>query len=72
MCHNINSTELIKFKYIFYVFNIALLKGSFVCSGIIREKEQQVMDAAAEAGYTLFDRIEKGEWVALALKNEGK
>ena len=43
-----------------------------ICSGIIREKEQQVMDAAQEAGYTLFDRIEKGEWVALALKNEGK
>ena len=43
-----------------------------ICSGIIREKEQQVMDAATEAGYTLFDRIEKGEWVALALKNEGK
>ena len=30
------------------------------------------MNAATEAGYTLFDRIEKGEWVALALKNEGK
>jgi len=46
--------------------------GLLICSGIIREKEQQVMDAATEAGYTLFDRIEKGEWVALALKNEGK
>lgn len=46
--------------------------GLLICSGIIREKEQQVMDAAAEAGYTLFDRIEKGEWVALALRNEGK
>ncbi len=43
-----------------------------ICSGIIREREQDVMNAAAEAGYTLFDRIEKGEWVALALKNEGK
>lgn len=46
--------------------------GLLICSGIIREKEQQVMNAATEAGYTLFDRIEKGEWVALALKNEGK
>ena len=43
-----------------------------ICSGIIREREQDVMNAATEAGYTLFDRIEKGEWVALALKNEGK
>ena len=43
-----------------------------ICSGIIREREQDVRNAAAEAGYTLFDRIEKGEWVALALKNEGK
>jgi len=43
-----------------------------ICSGIIREREQDVMNAATEAGYTLFDRIEKGEWVALTLKNEGK
>ena len=43
-----------------------------ICSGIIREREQDVKNAATEAGYTLFDRIEKGEWVALALKNEGK
>jgi len=43
-----------------------------ICSGIIREREQDVMNAATEAGYNLFDRIEKGEWVALALKNEGK
>ena len=43
-----------------------------ICSGIIREREQDVMNAATEAGYTLFDRIEKGEWVALAFKNEGK
>lgn len=43
-----------------------------ICSGIIREREQDVMNAALQAGYTLFDRIEKGEWVALALRNEGK
>ena len=46
--------------------------GLLICSGIIREKEQQVMDAALEAGYTLHDRIEKGEWVALCLKNEAE
>lgn len=49
-----------------------LQKGRLlVCSGIIREREQDVRDAAAQAGYTLFDRVEMGEWVALALKNEG-
>ncbi len=49
-----------------------LQKGRLlICSGIIREREQDVRDAAARAGYTLFDRIEMGEWVALALKNEG-
>lgn len=49
-----------------------LQKGRLlICSGIIREREQDVRDAAAQAGYTLFDRVEMGEWVALALKNEG-
>ena len=43
-----------------------------ICSGIIREREQDVMNAAQEAGYVLFDRIEKGEWVALALRNEAQ
>lgn len=46
--------------------------GLLICSGIIREKEQQVMDAALEAGYKLHDRIEKGEWVALCFVNGAK
>ena len=46
--------------------------GLLICSGIIREKEQQVMDAAIEAGYKLHDRIEKGEWVALCFVNGAK
>jgi len=46
--------------------------GLLICSGIIREKEQQVMDAALEAGYKLHDRIEKGEWVALCFINGAK
>lgn len=44
--------------------------GLLICSGIIREREQDVLDAAREAGYTVKDRIEKGEWVALCLRNE--
>lgn len=44
--------------------------GLLICSGIIREREQDVLNAAREAGYTVKDRIEKGEWVALCLRNE--
>ena len=44
--------------------------GLLICSGIIREREQDVLDAALAAGYVVADRLEKGEWVALALRNE--
>ena len=44
--------------------------GLLICSGIIREREQDVLDAAMAAGYAVADRIEKGEWVALCLRNE--
>ena len=48
-----------------------LVKGGLlICSGIIREREADVQKAAREAGYRQVDRIEKGEWVALCLKNE--
>lgn len=43
--------------------------GLFICSGIIREREQDVLDAALEAGYTVADRLTKGEWVALCFAN---
>ncbi|MCI6376891.1 MAG: 50S ribosomal protein L11 methyltransferase [Clostridiales bacterium] len=46
--------------------------GLLICSGIIREREQDVLLAAEKAGYAVYDRIEKGEWVALALRNEAK
>lgn len=42
--------------------------GLLVCSGIIREREQDVLDAATEAGYTVCDRLTLGEWVALCLR----
>ncbi|MDD3336509.1 MAG: 50S ribosomal protein L11 methyltransferase [Eubacteriales bacterium] len=47
-----------------------LHNGLLICSGIIREREQDVLDATKAAGYTVVDRIEKGEWVALCLRNE--
>ena len=44
--------------------------GLLICSGIIREREADVLAAAKAAGYTVADRLTKGEWVALALQNE--
>ena len=44
--------------------------GLLICSGIIREREQDVQDALASAGYTPVQRLTKGEWVALCVKNE--
>ena len=44
--------------------------GLLICSGIIRDREQDVQDALASAGYTPVQRLTKGEWVALCVKNE--
>ena len=42
--------------------------GVFICSGLILEREQDVLDALAEAGFTV-DRIEhRGEWSAIAAR----
>ncbi len=38
----------------------------FVCSGILKEREDDVKQALSENGYALFDRLQKGDWVALA------
>ena len=40
--------------------------GVFICSGIIREREDDVQCALADAGYTVCTRLAKGEWVCLA------
>ncbi len=40
--------------------------GIFICSGIIREREEDVQNALAAAGYTVCSRLAKGEWVCLA------
>ncbi|MEA4998090.1 MAG: 50S ribosomal protein L11 methyltransferase [Candidatus Limiplasma sp.] len=45
--------------------------GIFICSGIIREREADVQAAVQAAGYTLVERLAKGEWIALCLKHEG-
>ncbi len=42
--------------------------GTFICSGIIREREEDVQNALAAAGYVVCNRLAKGEWVCLAAK----
>lgn len=42
--------------------------GVLICSGIIREREQDVLHSLKAANYTIENRIEKGEWVCLAAR----
>ena len=44
--------------------------ATFVCSGILKEREEDVKAVLAQNGYTLFDRLQKGDWVALAAHAE--
>lgn len=39
--------------------------GLFICSGIIKEREQDVADALLAANYTILEIRRKGEWVAM-------
>ena len=39
--------------------------GLFICSGIIKEREQDVVNALNEANYTILEIRRKGEWVAI-------
>ena len=41
--------------------------GTIIASGIILEREADVLAAADKAGLAMLDRKNKGEWVALAL-----
>ena len=39
--------------------------GLFICSGIIKEREQDVTDALLAANYSILEIRRKGEWVAM-------
>lgn len=39
--------------------------GTFICSGIIKDREQDVLDALRTAGYTVIEKQYRGEWVAI-------
>ena len=45
--------------------------GVFVCSGIIREKRDDVFAALTEAGYEILDERSRGDWCAFAARNPG-
>ncbi len=40
----------------------------FICSGVIRDREEEVREALARAGYLVLDAMRQGEWVALAAR----
>ena len=42
--------------------------GIFVCSGIIKDREEDVRAALAEYGYEIADTRHRGEWVAFAAR----
>ena len=42
--------------------------GLFICSGIINEAEQDVLNALNDAGYTVLEVIHKNDWVAVAAR----
>lgn len=44
--------------------------GLLICSGIMKTREDDVRAEAEKDGYVFVDRIEMGEWVALAYRNE--
>ncbi len=39
--------------------------GKFICSGIIKERAEDVREALAQAGYELLEERRKGEWAAM-------
>ena len=42
--------------------------GSFICSGIIRERADEVREALLKAGYTILKSEKRGEWAAFLAK----
>ncbi len=44
--------------------------GYFICSGIIAEREKDVLTALKDSGYAVLDRLVQGEWVALCARRE--
>lgn len=43
--------------------------GCFLASGIIKDREEDVLTAFSQAGFVLTDRLSDGEWVALLFRS---
>ena len=44
--------------------------GVFICSGIAREREDEVIEALKKAGYGKLDKRNQGEWTAIACQRD--
>ncbi len=44
--------------------------GVFICSGIAREREDEVIEALVKAGYGKLDKRNQGEWTAIACQRD--
>lgn len=44
--------------------------GRFICSGIARERKDEVVQALMDAGYQHLDIREKGEWAAIEAERD--
>jgi len=44
--------------------------GVFICSGIAREREDEVIEALKKAGYGRLDKRNDGEWTAIACQRD--
>ncbi|MBQ1256828.1 MAG: 50S ribosomal protein L11 methyltransferase [Clostridia bacterium] len=44
--------------------------GVFICSGIARERENEVIEALKKAGYGKLDKRNDGEWTAIACQRD--
>jgi ribosomal protein L11 methyltransferase len=42
--------------------------GLFICSGIIRERKEDVIETYKNIGFELVEANEMGEWVAMVFK----
>lgn len=51
--------------------HLVLKKGGiFLCSGIIKDREQDVLDALKQGGYTVLETQHKKDWCAIAAKRD--
>ncbi len=66
ICANIVADVLIGMSTIFSQFLVS--SGILIMSGIISERQNEVIDAVKEQGFELIETHEKDGWVAIAMK----